>query len=63
LEELLRLAPVKGFHICGENGEYHTFVFDGPLFKRCIRVLSQEKVLRDGRWLLDIRRYESGGEG
>ncbi|TJX15615.1 diphthine--ammonia ligase [Tissierella creatinini] len=23
----------SGADICGENGEYHTFVFDGPLFK------------------------------
>jgi diphthamide synthase (EF-2-diphthine--ammonia ligase) len=22
----------SGADICGENGEYHTFVFDGPLY-------------------------------
>ena len=22
-----------GVDICGENGEYHSFVFDGPIFK------------------------------
>ncbi|MGL4848163.1 MAG: diphthine--ammonia ligase [Clostridium sp.] len=25
-----------GIDVCGENGEYHTFVFDGPLFKEKI---------------------------
>lgn len=26
----------KGVDPCGENGEYHTFVFDGPIFKKPI---------------------------
>lgn len=26
-----------GIDICGENGEYHTFVYDGPMFKEPIR--------------------------
>jgi uncharacterized protein (TIGR00290 family) len=25
-----------GVDVCGENGEYHTFVFDGPIFKKRI---------------------------
>lgn len=32
---------------CGENGEFHTFVFDGPLFRKPIRFEMGEKVLRD----------------
>jgi uncharacterized protein (TIGR00290 family) len=32
---------------CGENGEFHTFVFDGPIFHRTIRVLRGESVQRD----------------
>lgn len=32
---------------CGENGEFHTFVFDGPLFKKPIDFEIGEKVLRD----------------
>lgn len=31
-EELLTLLP-SGVDPCGENGEYHTFSYDGPLFK------------------------------
>jgi diphthamide synthase (EF-2-diphthine--ammonia ligase) len=23
---------------CGENGEFHTFVFDGPLFRRAVGI-------------------------
>lgn len=32
---------------CGENGEFHTFVFDGPLFKTPVDFRLGEKVLRD----------------
>ncbi len=31
---------------CGENGEFHTFVFDGPIFKHPIKFEIGEKVLR-----------------
>jgi len=32
---------------CGENGEFHTFVFDGPIFKTSIDFEIGEKVLRN----------------
>lgn len=32
---------------CGENGEFHTFVFDGPIFKHPIEFTIGEKVLRN----------------
>jgi uncharacterized protein (TIGR00290 family) len=32
---LSELPP--GADPCGENGEFHTFVFDGPIFHECIR--------------------------
>jgi uncharacterized protein (TIGR00290 family) len=35
---------------CGENGEFHTFVFDGPLFAQPVRWRLGERVLRDGRF-------------
>ena len=35
---------------CGENGEFHTFVYDGPAFRRPLRVERGEKVLREGRF-------------
>jgi uncharacterized protein (TIGR00290 family) len=31
---------------CGENGEYHTFCFDGPLFKKKVGFTIGEKVYR-----------------
>ncbi len=32
--------------VCGENGEFHTFVFDGPIFKNPIPFKIGEKVLK-----------------
>ena len=32
--------------LCGENGEYHTFVIDGPLFKNRINFIN-EGVIKD----------------
>ena len=34
--ELLDEIEATGADACGENGEYHTFVFDGPLFQKAI---------------------------
>ena len=37
----------SGVDPCGENGEFHTFVFDGPLYSKPVRFTLGEKVLRD----------------
>jgi uncharacterized protein (TIGR00290 family) len=39
---------------CGENGEFHTFVFDGPIFKSPIPVRTGEVVHRDGFVFCDL---------
>ncbi len=35
---------------CGENGEFHTFVFDGPIFSRPVEFSIGEKVTREERF-------------
>jgi len=52
------LAKVPGVTPCGEAGEYHTLVVNGPLFKRRIEILDASPVERDGYWFLDIKRAE-----
>lgn len=44
-EDFLRHLP-KGVDPCGENGEFHTFVYDGPIFSRPIDFTVGEKVLK-----------------
>jgi uncharacterized protein (TIGR00290 family) len=40
---------------CGENGEFHTFVYDGPIFRKKIAFRKGEIVLRDNRfWFCDL---------
>lgn len=61
LEDLRELQREHNFHICGESGEYHTLVTDGPIFKKRIKILDSKRVLKEGYWkywLLDISRYD-----
>jgi uncharacterized protein (TIGR00290 family) len=39
---------------CGENGEFHTFVHDGPIFKTAIRVRTGQIVERDDFVFCDL---------
>ncbi|HEX4079418.1 MAG TPA: diphthine--ammonia ligase [Rhizomicrobium sp.] len=39
---------------CGENGEFHTFVFDGPIFGRPVTFSLGELVCRDSFWFRDL---------
>jgi uncharacterized protein (TIGR00290 family) len=48
--ELLRDLPVA-CDPCGERGEFHTFVSDGPPFAEPIAYECGERVLRDGRFM------------
>ncbi len=46
---------------CGENGEYHSFVIEAPMFKNKIAVTTGEKVLRDSFfYFCDLIPGESG---
>ena len=45
----------NGADACGENGEFHTCVVDGPIFTDRLAVEPGEVVLRDSVWFLDLR--------
>jgi len=57
LSHLSELKQTNEIQLCGEAGEYHTFVTDGPLFNQRIEILETNKVLRDGYWFLEILKY------
>jgi diphthamide synthase (EF-2-diphthine--ammonia ligase) len=39
---------------CGENGEFHSFAFDGPMFRKAVSVVTGETVSRDGFLFTDL---------
>jgi uncharacterized protein (TIGR00290 family) len=43
-----------GVDPCGENGEFHTFAFDGPIFRSPIQVRPGEVVSRDNFVFCDL---------
>ena len=43
-----------GVDPCGENGEFHTFVYSGPIFKKEIRFTKGEVVLKGGFYFADL---------
>ncbi|MES3017754.1 MAG: diphthine--ammonia ligase [Bacteroidota bacterium] len=45
-KELTSTFP-ENIDVCGENGEFHTFVFDGPIFKQPIQIEVGEKVFKE----------------
>jgi uncharacterized protein (TIGR00290 family) len=52
-EDLIRDLP-DGIDPCGENGEFHSYVYDGPIFKWPVGVSVGEVVLRDVRYFADL---------
>ena len=44
---------------CGENGEFHTFAWDGPMFKNSVSVIAGEVVKRDGFVYADLLLEDS----
>ncbi len=49
----------EGVDPCGENGEFHTFVWDGPILSRPIPVRRGEVVERDGFVFCDLQAEDA----
>lgn len=52
-QDLLRELP-EGVDPCGERGEYHSFVFAGPIFARPLKLTVGRTILRDVRYFTDL---------
>jgi uncharacterized protein (TIGR00290 family) len=54
-DELLLADLPRSADPCGENGEFHTFVYAGPIFDHPISIRFGETVLRENRfWFCDL---------
>lgn len=56
LDDLREVSGKTGLDICGEQGEYHTLVVDGPLFKKHIVIGDYSKHASDS--LMYIRPHD-----
>jgi uncharacterized protein (TIGR00290 family) len=55
--EFIGYLTDRGLDPCGENGEFHTFVTTGPLFRQAISIKGGPVSLSHGHWFLDIEEY------
>lgn len=61
-KKTLRWLKRKNICPCGENGEFHTLVTDGPIFKKKIEIIKSKSILKEGfwkYWFLDIQEYRT----
>lgn len=50
------LKALDNIDLCGERGEYHSFVYDGPIFKKPFKFLLGEKILNGKNWFLEVKK-------
>jgi diphthine-ammonia ligase len=53
-ENLIGILGKKGVDLAGENGEYHTMVTGGPIFKKDIEYKLEEKIFFNGYWFQNV---------
>ena len=58
LAALEEMGKTRGVTPCGEAGEYHSLVIDGPLFKKRLEITASEKVVRQDIRFLEITGVE-----
>ncbi len=51
---MLHRFEAAGVDLAGENGEFHTFLTDGPIFSHPVAFAVGERSLRDGVWFVDL---------
>ena len=56
------LKAIGDIDLCGERGEFHTFVYDGPIFKKPVEFIPSKKILKDKHWFLELIPKENDKE-
>lgn len=57
IEDIKKFNAEKNLNIdlCGERGEYHTFVYDGPIFKERVNFSIGKKFSKENKKFIEIR--------
>lgn len=58
ISQLDEMRKTKDITPCGEAGEYHTLVIDGPVFQKRLEITESEKVTRGDHHFLKILNTE-----
>jgi uncharacterized protein (TIGR00290 family) len=61
-KDLAAELKAKGICPCGERGEFHTLVVDGPIFRKRIEITQAEPIIKESfwkHWFLDIKQYKA----
>lgn len=54
---LNEIKQLPGIDACAENGEYHSFVFDGPIFKKPLKLTTGDVRFENNHWLLELKNH------
>jgi len=58
LARLRTIHDKKGLDLCGENGEYHTLVLDGPTFKQSIKIKTHTMKIKGDSAYLEVKNAD-----
>lgn len=56
--QLIKEFVELGIDACGENGEYHSLVYDGPIFKKPVHLKLLNTIEHENSYSLDVELYE-----
>ncbi len=58
MENYAEMIKIEGFDVCGELGEFHSFVYDGPIFSEPVkwRIESEFKSEKHHGYNMDVER-------
>jgi diphthine-ammonia ligase len=56
--EFIDYLKARNVDPCGESGEYHTVVINGPFFKKKIEITEGQTIRRGDYWFLDTVNYK-----
>jgi uncharacterized protein (TIGR00290 family) len=57
--ELVHQFEKLGLDACGEKGEFHTVVTEGPIFHHPLTITFGDRLLKDGYWFLDLEVHRN----
>jgi diphthine-ammonia ligase len=49
------ILELKNIDPCAENGEYHSFVYDGPIFREPVVFSKRRQYFKDNHWFLNLQ--------